>query len=618
MPTADEILGTAPPAAKGFSADDLLGAITSADEITAIVKGGGFTEDTFRKAQAAAARPDREQVVGTSILPLLLSTAGSVAGRRAGPLGAAVGAGAGAAAGEALNPLALPAVGRPAPPAPSLFDLAKTFGLVGVLDLAAQGGIAAAKRIPGISARPDAQRIMEAFREAKVTPKVTDVSGSRLPAMVEQGAAQTLGGQEVKETVERQSQQLFRAVDEFKAKVGSAGAESPTAVGGAVKAEIGVQVARVKEVENYLWQELRGMSADLPVGITSLKRLADEAERQQLQLLPSQRNSKLLTLAREIQKEPETTRWQRVDEWRRQFGESIGQSELFTGVSRGQSERFYAAALQDMERAAGAADIPGLGLYYRKVREFGAQSRQLFNESEVGRILTADPEKVVEVLNVAGGPSAVARAREAILGSPRLGQVAPTPEARETWNFVRRHILEGAFKSAIEENAPGAIGARISAPRLERALGKLGRDTLNELLDATERRALENIQIVAKAIRSSERVAATGFTSVTAQMGEIVAMFAAPGALVGGAVGGPMGATVGGALSLLLLPAPAAKLLTSPGAAAFLASPRFAAAARGMATAGRLTGEGAQALVRLGGIVMAEEAREQRARAERR
>lgn len=616
MPTVDEVLGgttTTTPPKKTFTVDDILRALGSAGEVAEVVKRGNFSDETLRAVQTASEQSALPE--GTSVLPLLLSTAGGLAGRRAGgPFGEAAGAGAGAMAGEALNPAVMPRLGLKAPAAPSLFDLAKTGGLTALFDLAAQAGIAGAKRIPGVSARPDARRILEAFGETGVTPKVTDVSGSRLPAMVEQGAAQTLGGQEVKETVERQSQQLFRSVDDFKAKVGKAGAESPTAVGTAIKDTVDAQYHRVKEVENHLWQELRGMATDTPVGITALKRLADETERQQLQLLPSQRSKKLLTLAKEIQDEPATTRWQRVDEWRRQFGESVGQSEMFTGVSRNQSERFYAAALQDMERAAATVDIPGLGVVYKNVREFGAKARQLFKDSEVGRLLETDPEKVVEVLNLAGGPSALARAREAILGSGRLGQVAPTPEALETWNFLRRHLLEGAFKTALEENAPGAIGARLSAPRLERALGKLGRDTLNELLDATERRALENIQIVTKAIRSSERAAATGFTSVTAQMGEMVALFAAPGAIVGGALGGPIGAAVGGALSLLVTPAPAAKLLTSPSAAAFLASPRFAAAARGMEQVGRVTGEGARALMRLGAITMAEEDREARRR----
>lgn len=580
----------------------VVGEVSRAQEIMGIVREGGFSEETFRRAQAATGK----EIPGTSILPLLLSTAGATAGRRAGVIGQAIGAGAGAAVGEAANPPVFRAIGAGELPTPSFFDLARTFGLTGLFDLAGQGVIGAARRIPGIRAKPEAPEIIKAFEETGVSPKITDISASRLPAAAERGVAQTMtGGAIISEKAEQQAGQILRARDEFLGRLQQRAAGSDVAAGESVTQAIERQATRVKDVENHLWTELRGAATDLPVPLTKLKEAAQEIRLQQERLLPAQRNTKLLKLTKDIDEAPPTLLWQRVDEMRREFGAGVQKGELLSGVSPMQSERLYSAALTDMERAAMTSDVPGLGQVYRQVRQFGAQARALFKDSEIARVMEADPENVVKML--AGGPSVIARAKEAILGSGRLGLAMPTAEARESWDLFRRHVLESVFERATDKSAKGFVTEPLSGIRLERLLKDLGDDSLKELLTGTERKALDNILVVAKAVRLGERAGAASYTSATGQALSVQALMAAPGAVVGGAVAGPPGAAVGSVMSLLFLPVPVAKILTSEPAARFVASPRFGAAVRGTEVAGRITGELVRATARLGGILVAED-----------
>lgn len=560
-------------------------------------------------------------VTGQSLIPFLLSSALALATRGRGPvviqaLRSAGGAGFGAAAGEDISA----AVGiTPPERAPSFFDLAKTFGLVGLLDLVGQGTLAAGRRmLPDIGPRPGAQDVLRAMRETGVEPKLTDISGSTAPAMLERGVQQTAGGRAiVSETAERQAGQILRARDEFLARVTPEEAASAVAVGGRAGDAIKAQAKRVGEVEDFLWQELRGMATDLPVSTAGIKRVAQEIRLQQERLLPSQRNKKVLALVNDIDEAPETVLWQRADEWRREFGAGVQKGELITGVDPGQSSRLHAAVLGDMERAAATTDIAGLGQLYRQVRQFGAQARALFKDSQVARVVDADPEKVVDLL-VSSGPSAIRRAREAVLGSPQLGRVAPDPQDVQTWNLVRRHILEGLFQKGIDKGAKGFVSEPLSGVRLENALERFGKEALEELLTPTERRALGNIVTVAKAVRLGERAGASAFTSGTAGALGIQGLLALPGAAAGATVGGALGfpaagAAVGSAVGLMFTPVPLAKLLMNPRAAEFLASQRFATAARTTAQAGRVTGELARAGLRLTAILAEEEQRPTRA-----
>lgn len=547
-------------------------------------------------------------VEGQSILPFLLSTAGSVL--PGGPITRAAGAATGATIGEAVTPDVYRLLGKTAPERPSFFDLAKTFGLTFILDLAGQGVIGAARRLPSLRAKPDAPETLAAFRETGVEPKVTDVSGSRLPAVLERGVQQTpLGGIIISETAEKQAGQLLRARDEFFARVRTRGAESDVAVGETVRDAVKLQADRVKGVEDYLWQDLRGAATDLPVDLAPLKRAATDAKLQMErrgELSVTLVNTKLDKLADDILKAGDRAPWQKVDEWRRAFGEGVQSSELFTGLSKGQQERFYAASLESMERAMATSDIPGLALVFKNVRQFGAQARALYKDSAVARVMDADPEQIVGLLQGKGGPTAITEAREAILGSPRMGRVAPDPDALDTWNLVRRHILEGVFEKAIDRSAKGFTSEPISGLKLQSVIDKIGRGTLDELLTPAERQGLDNILTVAKAVRLGERAGAAAGTSTTPQGLSVQALFAGgPGALGGFLAGGP-GAAVGSITGLLFAPIPLARMLTSPAAAEFLASPRFAAAAKGVNVAGRVTGELNRAVLRAVGIVAAE------------
>lgn len=612
MPTALDLLQTSPetpatlPKTEGQSAIDLLGA--------GLVKGGlggGATGTNVPSAETVSTLSGETSPSGQFILPLIFSTVGSVVGSRGGPVGAAIGSGAGTVLGEVLNQPFYWLMGATPPEKPSLWELAKEGGIAAVLDFV--GGKVGRKFFEPAK---DAGKTMQALTDTGITPKPSDVSGSTVPAAVERSMVQTIGGRGVvTEIAADQNAQLGRAKDLYLAKIGAPEATDTLATGGRIQQAVTAQVERVKGVEDFLWEQLRGMATDAPTTITSLKRLAADVERDQMSLLPSKRNGKLLDLAKDILKEPETTTWQRVDAWRRDFGASIKQSDVLAGMSRDQSERFYAASLQDMERAAAASDIPGLGNYFKEVRAFGQRARQLFNESQIAGIMDADPEKVVALIRGGGGPTAIQRAKAAILGSPETGTVMPTPDARETWNLFRRHILESAFESAKQQSAKGAIGEPISGIALEKALGK---EALRELLDPAERQGLDALLTAAKAIRIGERAGNNAYTSSTGQTLAMHGALTTIGGALGNMVGGPSGALIGATLSNLALPYFIAKAVTSPTVAAFIASPRFTQAAAGMAAANRVTAEGARAILRLGAIVAAEDGREMQQRQGRR
>lgn len=636
MPTIDELLG-ATPAPKGDTIDDILGTVDAPEGMTLLAPrrapavtlteeqrrglmavGGQAAVDAVESGgRASSALKTVNEAEGQSLIPLVLSTMGAFA-TPGGPVAKAAGAATGATVGEAITPAVFTALGKEAPPSPSLFDLARTFGLTFLLDLAGQGIMKAASKLPGIRARPDAQETLTAFRETGVEPKATDISASRLPAVLERGVAQTpLGGTIISETAEKQAGQILSARDQFFQTVRTRGAESDVAAGTTARDAIKAQVARVKGVEDYLWQDLRGAAADMPVNLAPLKRAATDAKLQMErrgELSGTLVNDKLSKLSQDILKHGDTAPWQKVDEWRRAFGEGVQSSELFTGLSKGQQERFYAASLESMERAMATSDIPGLALVFKHVRQFGAQARALYKDGAVADIMDVAPEKVIGLLQGKGGPTAVKDMREAIIGSPRMGRVTPDPDAMDTWNLVRRHILEGVFEKGVDRSAKGFTSEPLSGVKLQAAVDKIGRATLDELLTPVERKGLDNILKVSKAVRLGERAAGTGFASNTAQMLSVNALFTGAGAVAGNVVGAPgVGAMLGGAFG----PLPLAAMLTSPKSAAFLASPRFSAAAALANTAGRGAGEVNRALMRAAGIWHEENARDSRIKTER-
>jgi hypothetical protein len=305
--------------------------------------------------------------------------------------------------------------------------------------------------------------------------------------------------------------------------------------------------------------------------------------------------------------------WQVADTWRKEFGRNIKSGELISGLPSGQNKHLYRSLLGDMEAAADASDVVGVRQGYRNLRDFSEHRRAIFRDGEVAKILETDPEKVVSLLNAAGGPTAIKRAREAILGSPELGLVTPTPADLEAWNYVRRHILEGAFNEATNEQYKGLSNPVIVGSRLDKALKRLGEDGLKELLTDTERQALKNITTVAKAMRASESTGALPGTSTTPQgLGFLTLMTAPPGVIggaVGGAVGGAWGAGIGASAattgSFILVPHITAKILTNPKAAAIVASPAFVGLASGTKMTATAAREGTQAIARLAGILFA-------------
>ena len=268
-----------------------------------------------------------------------------------------------------------------------------------------------------------------------------------------------------------------------------------------------------------------------------------------------------------------------------------------------------------MESAIDQSGAPNLQRLFRAARDFTTKRHELFSESAVAKVLDTDPEKVIKAIDAAGGPTAIKRVREAILGPPTTMQTvnalkaSPTSipgEAFAAWDAVRRHIMEGVCDRARDKSAKGLQGEILSGAKLETELTRIGRESLQELLTPLEIKALDNITTVAKAIRSSERFAATGFTSVTGQVVGLMTIFGGPGAAAGSATGIPGGEFIGGVMSLLLAPIPAARMLTNPTVAKFVASPRFGAWVRGIERTGQLTGEGVRTLARLGGILAAE------------
>jgi hypothetical protein len=548
-----------------------------------------------------------------------LPTAGAVTGaavgqRVLGPLGRFLGAGVGGAVGEGANALVLDV---PSMTGSRALDMAIAGGgaVAGQLTGDVTGAVAGAATRPfRPTPNPGAGRIRDAMLASGVPMKVSDVSANM--AALERSVAQTpTGGQILRDMATRQADALSRAADDFLGRIASPSAADRAVTGERASTAIINQSRRTGTLEEHLWTQMRQMATDLPVDTRALREAANQVLLEQGRRLPAQRNQALMAQAQQIVAAGEHVAWQAVDAWRRGFGEAITSGELISRVPEGSSKLLYRAALTDLEQAAqGAAGVPGLPEAFQNVRRFAERRREIFRDGQVAQILETDPEQVVKLLGISGGPTAVKRAREAILGSGELGLTMPAPGDVEAWNFVRRHVLEGVFRDAVNPEFKGLSTPVIVGQRLDKAITRLGRDTLHELLTPTERQALENLTIVARAMRASEHIGALPGTSTTPQgLGFVdlmrrpgVLLGAASGGLLGGASGAMTGGAVGGFVSMVLVPQVAARLLTNPRAAEVIASPSFAALARVGVEGQRAAEHGTKALMKLGAIMAAD------------
>lgn len=544
--------------------------------------------------------PSLGESVVRSIAPFVLGTIGSVAGAAAGTAaggpvgtipGAILGGGIGAIGGEGINQLIAPTLD---PKTDVLREGA--YGMLGEgvgRGLAAAGGVL----LRGLKILPseDAPRVLGAMDATGVTPKVTDVAGTRLPGTIEAGLTQMWTGQgPIRAAAERQARQLTSAAEDFLAIVGPESGRSGVATGEKVSASIARNVERSRGRENALFQNVAQLANDIPVDISELKSVATRLVEEESLRLPGQRNTVLIRQATAIFKAPDLVPWRLAREWQKGFGEAVERGELISRVPTGQAKLLFGTISSDMERAVVASGRTEVVAAFREARDFARQRRELFRDSAVANVMETDPEKVIKTIDAAGGPTAIRRAREAIIGLEH----APDPRAAEAWNAVRRHIFEGVFREARDTNAKGFVSEVISGARLERQLKRLGDEALGELLAPTERRALENIQTVATAIRRGERTGAVPMTSSTGQALGIQGTIAGVGAAFGG---------IGAAISVLLTPPVLAKLLTSPRAAEVLASPGFARVAQDLRLGGQLSKEGTIALSRLGALLFGEQ-----------
>src|SRR3990167_6773340 len=194
-------------------------------------------------------------------LPAALSTVGSVVGNRvAGPVGGAVGAGVGAVGGDLLNPSVLPMVGADAPAYPTLKESVKTFAFTAGADLLGRRMLTPEPRgAPGPTLR--------AFEDTGVTPKPTDVSGSRALAMAENATGMTLTGSPfISGAKVGQAEQIDTAVAAFRARLSGRGiATSGEKTGVTLSERVAVNAEAFKTATNEGFDNLARIARGVPV-----------------------------------------------------------------------------------------------------------------------------------------------------------------------------------------------------------------------------------------------------------------------------------------------------------------------------------------------------------------
>lgn len=529
-------------------------------------------------------------------LPLTLGTAGQVLGGRvAGTPGALMLSAIGAGTGRALNQPIYSLFGSeaPSPTGSRIKDVmlemgGQTAGNLFGLGVNKTAGTAATAVTP--TPAPNAPGVRGAFRQAGVDLNMADVAPSM--SALERSVAQTpTGGRIIREQADKRAGQLSSAFNDWLDTVAPAGARERVAVGDKASESAMRNLKQTGALEDTLWTQMGHLANDVPVRVNELRTFANDA------LLSEKRgkhpNGKAIAFLEGILQDSEDWAWQAADATRKQYGrEFSGDRSLISEVPESFYKGAYAALLRDME--ASAAAVPGLGQSFANVRAFSEQRRAIFRDGEVAKILETDPENVVKTLKLAGGPSAIQRAREAITG---LGLGPATPADQEAWTYVQRHVLEGVLKKAVNPEYKGLLNPVIVGKRLDDALETIGRDGLKELLSDTQIKALDNFVLVAKSMRQSERIGALPGTSATPQGLGFMDLARSPGAWVGGGLGllggglpgAATGAAIGGGASMILVPNVAARILTNPKLAAIVASPSFA-------TLANLTGKGAAAI----------------------
>jgi hypothetical protein len=512
-----------------------------------------------------------------------------------GPVGPIVGAGAGTAAGRAANPYIFGMMGLEPPKPYTLGELATEAGF----GMAGEGAGRAAFKLgrgavrsifPSAPSPSTAGTLREAFEATGVTPKVTDISPSRGPAMIEKGLLQSPGQGPITSRVTKQAEQLTTAAEDYLNKVGPNIERAPG--GQRISDAIESNVDRWRKTEDQLWsQGIEPRARGLRINIRDYKRAAQELLDKEELKASGQRNEAMIQTLKEIAGSEGAVPYEKLRAWQQGFGRQLeGRSGLVANMPQAESKYMWDKALESIE--AGLSHDPQAAAMFGRAREVSRQGNELFRSKNLAKITEVDPEKVVQTLKGAGGPSAVARARQAILGDPALGG---QPD-QEAWNIARRHILEGIFSTKEVAGQPGKI---LSGRDMETAVNKIGRDTLKELLSPDELKSLDQIMTVAKAIRAGERVGAQGFTSSTAaSLG--IQMLTGGAGFVGGGVPGAL-------LTNILAPQGLARILVSPSAAKMFLSPRWGTVSKALQTGGKVTGEGAKLLGRLGGVAAGRE-----------
>ncbi len=556
------------------------------------------------------ARRDSLQAVGGTI--------GAIGGGLTlGPAGAVIGAGVGAAVGEGASQLLNL---RTSDPVADMVVAGTSGALLEGPSQLVGAGVRAVSQPLRVAPSPGARSTLDAFREVRVDPKLTDITGSRFPHMLERATVQTPGGgQIIQGAVERQAGQLSAAAqDYFLARLGPDAAVSSVETGKKVAAAVTASVEKTRGIENVLFNEVARQANDLRVNIDGLKSAAARIAGEQKLRLRAQRSGTLTSEVAEILKvgapkevesslldefgrkltqvieAPSDVPWQQARAWQKAFGEAIERGELISKTPRGEAKLLFGAVSDDMERAA--TGRPEILDAFRTARDYAAKRREMFRDSAVSEVLSADPEKVLKTIDAAGGPTAIRTAKRAI----------DDPEA---WNYVRRHIFEGVLERATDKAAKGLSVPIISGAKLERELTRIGKESLDELLEPTERRALDNLRTVATAIRSSERIGSIP-QSATFQNASVGALFTLPGTVAGAAVGFPLGAPgtgalVGSQISFLFTPSVAAKILTNPRTAELVAGEGFKQLAMSIRLGGRLSQGAADTLAQIGAALFA-------------
>lgn len=581
------------------------------------------TQAETQVAPATPAAAPAEQSWGRWAAEEALPTAGSAVGAGlgaltspfTGPIGPMVGAGLGAAGGRALNPAAFKLFGAE-PPKPYTMGELATEGAFGA---AGEGAGRAVYKIgkagmglllPEPAPASTAGTLREAFGATGVTPKPSDVSPSRGLAMTERALYQTPAQGTIYNRVTQQGAQLGEAGESFLGKLGPAAERGPA--GEAVTEAIEKNVDKWRKAESDLWERAitpraKGQRIDARRFQMAARRILEI----EMNMAPGQRNEALIQTLKAIGEEGDVVQYEKLRSWQQGFGRSLaGTKGLVSNLPEAESKYMYEEALTAIEQ--GLSHDPALAASFKRAREVSREGNELFRARNLRNVTDADPEKVMGMIQGTGGPSSIIRAKRAILGDPNLGGAAtPTPEDQLAWDTARRHILEGILGGAQKEIA-GQPEKVLVGSALEKNINRVGRDTLKELLSPDEIKALDQLTLVAKAIRKGERVGAAPWTSSTAGALGMQGLLTGTGAAIGGLMGGGIAGGAAGAVAAnVLAPQALARLVTSPGVAKMILSPKYAAVLKQLQTGGKVTGEGIKLLGRLGGIAAGKSAVEE-------